>query len=228
MPDDDHIRLPGGATAYMARPTAASVRGLVLIPSMPGTTPVFEQMASRLATERAWSVCVPEIITEDRTAAFAERRLKVVGVADQTVFATLRDAAAATGDSTVSLMGFCVGGMYAMKATSLHVFDRIVAFYGMVRVPEYWQSPEQGEPLDYLRGNTDSILAIFGERDEFIPPADIDAVERIGVATARYPEAGHAFAHGEGSDHFRAADSEDAWRRALEFLDSAPGTRSAR
>lgn len=228
MPEDGHTRLPGGGSAFMAYPPDRTVRGLVVLPSMPGTTPGFEQLARRLACERRWAVCMPEIITEDRSAEFAQRRLRVVDVTDAAVFATLREAAAATGSSDVALMGFCVGGMYAMKATSLQLFDRVVAFYGMVRVPEYWQAPGQGEPLDYLRRNTENILAIFGERDEFIPTADIDAVEAMGVATARYPEAGHAFAHGEGSDHFRADDSADAWRRALDFIEPVPVTGSAR
>jgi carboxymethylenebutenolidase len=185
---------------------------------MPGTTPSFEQMAASLAAEHAWTVCVPEIITEDRSAGFAERRLAVAAIDDEAVFETLREAAAATEAKEVALIGFCVGGMYAMKATSLGLFDRVVAFYGMVRIPEYWRSVGQGEPLDYLRGNTDRILAIFGEQDEYIPIADVEAVERAGVQTARYPEAGHAFAHDPAHEHYRASDSADAWRRALDFI----------
>ncbi len=221
MSDSGYRKLPGGASAYVARPPQAPTMGLVLLPSMPGTTPVFEEMAGRLATEHGWSICVPEIITEDRSAAFAQRRLVVPDVVDDRVFSILREAAAATECSSVSLMGFCVGGMYAMKAASLELFARIVAFYGMARIPEYWRSPTQGEPLEYLRGHTERVLAIFGEQDDFIPIPDIDAVEAIGVATVRYPQAGHAFAHDPSSDHFRPDDCADAWQRALAFIEPA-------
>ncbi|NWJ73937.1 dienelactone hydrolase family protein [Pseudonocardia sp. ICBG1122] len=214
-----YTQLPGGATAWVARPQGTPTRGVVLLPSMHGTTPVFEVMATGLATDHGWSVCVPEIITEDRDAPFDRRRLIVADIDDGAVFTILREAAAETAAATVSLIGFCVGGMYAMKASSLEVFDRLVAFYGMVRVPDYWHGPGQAEPMEYLRGNTDRVLAVFGEKDPFIPIADIDTVAAAGVTTLRYPEAGHAFAHG-GGDH-RPDDAADAWRHAVAFLKHA-------
>jgi dienelactone hydrolase len=213
-----YIRLSHGALAFMARAVEDPQLGLVIIPSMPGTTPAFEELAADLAHERGWTVCLPEIVTDDPNHGFEERRSKVVGLRDEVVFEALRDAASATGAPRLALIGFCIGGMYAMKATSLPTFDRIVAFYGMPRIPPYWRSPHQGEPLDYLRGNTDRILAIFGEQDEFIPLADIEAVEQAGVPVVRYPEAGHAFAHDPDHPHHRAADAADAWRRALDFI----------
>ena len=36
----------------------------------------------------------------------------------------------------VSVVGFCMGGMQALKAAASGRFDKAVAFYGMVRVPE--------------------------------------------------------------------------------------------
>ena len=214
----EHERLPGGASAVLARPSGPPNRGIVILPSMPGTTPAFKEMAHELAADHTWAVCVPEIITEDLAAGFEQRRLAVATIGDEAVFSKVRDAAAATGARDVALIGFCVGGMYAMKASSLGIFDRIVAFYGMVRIPEYWRSPQQGEPLEYLAANADGVLAIFGEQDEFIPVADIDTLEAAGVRTVRYPAAGHAFAHDHGHDHYRAEDASDAWRRALAFI----------
>lgn len=216
MRDGEYTKLSGGASVFIAQPSEPPKMGIVILPSMWGTTPAFEAMADSLAAEHGYAISMPEIITEARD--FQERRATVATLADEAIFDTLRDAAAATGAQTVALIGFCVGGMYAMKASSLPVFDRIVAFYGMVRVPEHWQNPQQREPLDYLRQNTDRVLAIFGDRDEFIPTADMDAIEAAGVPTLRYPEAGHAFAHDPSQAHYRADDAADAWKHALSFI----------
>lgn len=223
MPVSEHVRLPRGASMFMARPDEEAAQGLVLLPSMWGTTPAFEAMACHLAAEQGWVVCVPEIVTEEPSAAFDPvafglRRQAVASLADEAVFETLRDAAAATGAERVALIGFCVGGMYALKATSLGLFDSVVAFYGMVHVPEYWQNPNQGDPLDLVRNNTDRVLAIFGEQDEFISRSEIAALEAAGVPTLRYPDAGHAFAHDPAQAHYRAADAIDAWRRVIAFI----------
>ena len=210
------MRLGGGATAYLAKPSRAPQRGIVILPSMWGTTPAFEQIAERLASDEGWAVCIPEIVVDDMD--FETRRSTVVTLVDDDIFSILKEAAAATEAPEVALIGFCIGGMYAMKATSLNLFDRVVDFYGMVHIPEYWQSPGQGEPLDYLRGNTDRILGVYGEQDEFIPVAHIDTLEDAGVPVVRYSAAGHAFAH--DGPHYRADDAEDAWRRAIAFITS--------
>ena len=56
----------------------------------------------------------------------------------------------ATGCERVGLIGFCMGGMYALKAAGLGRFARVVSFYGMIRVPRRWTSEGQGQPLKYL------------------------------------------------------------------------------
>ena len=218
------MRLPGGASALVARPSHTPAKGVVSLPSMWGTTAAFENMAEDLTTTQGWAVCIPEIITDDPAADFAARRGAVGSLVDDETFQTLREAAETTAAPNVALIGFCVGGMYAMKATAMGLFDRIVAFYGMVRIPEYWRNPGQGEPLEYLRGHTDRVLAIYGERDDFIPIADIEAVEAVGVRTVRYPDANHAFAADPDHKNYRPDDAADAWRRALEFIaETEPG-----
>ena len=54
------------------------------------------------------------------------------------------------GVTEVAILGFCMGGMYALKAAGADRFDRAVACYGMVRVPDAWQGEHLGEPLDAL------------------------------------------------------------------------------
>ena len=59
--------------------------------------------------------------------------------------------------------GFCMGGMQVLKAAATGRFDRAVAFYGMIRVPDDWVGPNTREPLD-TAADVCPTLAIFGGR----------------------------------------------------------------
>ncbi len=58
--------------------------------------------------------------------------------------------AAADNVGTVSVMGFCLGGSYALKAAATGRFERAVAFYGMVRTPEMWAGGGQRDALEVV------------------------------------------------------------------------------
>jgi carboxymethylenebutenolidase len=111
--------------------------------------------------------------------------------------------------------------MFTLKAARSDRFARLVAFYGMIRVPTQWQGPGQGEPLEHLAvGHPDRVLAIIAERDHFTPPEDVAALEALGVTVVRYPEAEHAFAHDASRPIHRPDDAADAFARAREWLTS--------
>ena len=76
-------------------------------------------------------------------------------------------------------MGFCMGGMQVFKAAASGVFERGVAFYGMVKVPEMWGGGGIREPLATAT-NVCPTLAIFGGVDHFVPPEDVDALRDAG------------------------------------------------
>ena len=61
----------------------------------------------------------------------------------------------------VGVLGFCMGGMQVLKAAATGRFDRAVAFYGMIRVPEDWVGPHTRQPLD-TAADVCPTLAIFG------------------------------------------------------------------
>ena len=114
----------------------------------------------------------------------------------------------------VGIIGFCMGGMYTLKASATDRFDRAAAFYGMARVPEQWRSPTQGEPLGALASpGRCPTLAIVGTADPWVPPADVDALEAAGVEVVRYEGADHGFVHDPARPAHRPADAADAWRR---------------
>jgi carboxymethylenebutenolidase len=115
--------------------------------------------------------------------------------------------------------GFCMGGMFTLKAAGTGRFHRAAAFYGMIRLPEHWRGAGQGEPLDALASpRRCPTLAIVGTADPWTPPDDVAALEATGVTVVRYDGAEHGFAHDPHRPAHRPDDAADAWRRALAFL----------
>jgi carboxymethylenebutenolidase len=126
------------------------------------------------------------------------------------------------GVERVSVLGFCMGGMYTLKAAATGVFTRAVAFYGMIRVPDDWRGASQRDALD-TAAHVCPTLAIFGGEDPWTPSADIEALraawrDRDDCEIVVYPDADHGFVHGIERPAHRPDDAADAWRRALEFL----------
>ena len=218
------IVLPTGTTADLVRPaTGTTTRGLVLWPDIMGLRPLFDEHATRLADEQGWVVCAAEPFPGQEQLSLEERQAAAKDLSDE---AKMADAAAAAdavatlvGDAPIGLLGFCMGGMYAMKSLALHRFDKAVSFYGMVRVPEHWQGDGMGDAIDSVRDRGDAqLLCIFGLGDPYCPEDQIDEVEAAGAEVVRYPDAGHGWAHDASRENYRDADAADAWSRALAFL----------
>lgn len=213
------ITLPSGTSAELVRPEAEPSMGLVIIPDIMGLRPLFDEHCRRLATENGWSVCAFEIFAGREHLGRDERMVAAKDNVDDRILGDAVAAAEATGCERVGLIGFCMGGMYALKATKTKRFARIVPFYGMIRVPDYWQGPGQGEPLDALaQGDPSTVLAIVGTKDAFTPPDDIAALEAAGVTVVRYEGADHAFVHDPERPVHRPADAADAWEHAIDWL----------
>ncbi|MCU0267148.1 MAG: dienelactone hydrolase family protein [Acidimicrobiales bacterium] len=212
------ITLASGTPAELARRDDAS-RGLVVLPDIGGLRPLFDDHVVRLAAETGWSVCAPEP-WPGREQLTIEERLAAVGTLDdERVLGDAVAAADATGCEAVGVLGFCMGGMYALKAAGTGRFHRAVAFYGMIRVPEQWQGPGQGQPLAALaRPQACPVLAVIGSVDPWTPSADVEALEAAGAQVVRYEGADHGFVHDPDRPAHRPGDAADAWRRALEFL----------
>ena len=190
------ITLPTGTPASLTVPDEASM-GLVIAPDLWGLRPLFDDLVERLVAEWSMAVCAVEPFPGlDLPQELEPRMAAVAELDDDDHLADLEAAADATGADRVGLIGFCMGGMYTLKAARSDRFARLVAFYGMIRVPENWRSPSQGEPLDHLAaGHPERVLAIIGERDPYTPPDDVAALEATGVTVVRYPDAEHGFAH---------------------------------
>ncbi|MCX7620268.1 MAG: dienelactone hydrolase family protein [Acidimicrobiales bacterium] len=213
------ITLASGTPAEFAAPSGEASRGLVVFPDIGGLRPLFDELCARLARENGWAVCAPEPWPA-HTDQPLEWRLEHVGdLDDKRVLADVVAAADATGCDTVGIVGFCMGGMYALKAAGTGRFHRAVSFYGMIRVPQRWASPTQGQPLEYLtRPEACPVLAIIGTADIWTPPEDVAALEAAGATVVRYEGAEHGFVHDPDRPAHRPDDAADAWQRAIAFL----------
>ncbi len=213
-----------------ARPDGMPRSGVVLHPDIGGIRPLFEDMAVRLASH-GLAVCVVEPFARALASGvdlsdLEGRMAHVAKLDDELQLGDLEAAAdylvVHDDVSEISVVGFCMGGMYALKAAATERFDRAVAFYGMVTVPEDWRSSTLAEPLA-TAASLCPTLAIFGDADPWTPTEDIDALRaawagRPDCEVVVYPGAEHGFVHDPERPAHRADDAADAWARTLAFL----------
>lgn len=214
--------------AIHARPLGMPTRGIALHPDIMGLRPLFDDLCYRLATH-GFAVCAPEPFArlDGREELDAPARMGHVAELDDAVqmgdLERAADYLVVEDDvADVAVMGFCMGGMYALKSAATGRFDRAVDFYGMIRVPEGWQGPRLAEPLDTAR-DACATLAVFGTADPFTPAADIEALRaawagRTDCEIVVYDGAEHGFVHDPERPAHRGDDAADAWSRVLAFL----------
>jgi carboxymethylenebutenolidase len=217
------IELPSGTAAELVRPEGPPRRGVVIAPDIMGLRPLFDDHCARLSRENGWAVVAVEPFPGREDTPLDERLTMVGELDDDRQLGDLVAAADELDVRPVAVLGFCMGGMYALKAAGTGRFDRCVSFYGMIKVPERWHGAGHREPLDAVsKAGASAVLALVGTADVWTPPADIDALEAAGAEVVRYEGAEHGFAHDRGRPAHRPDDAADAWRRAVAFL-SAPG-----
>jgi len=212
------VELPSGTPAEVV--AGSGERGIVICPDIGGMRPLFDDLAVQLASDNGWTVCVVEPFPDHPDSSVEDRVGGLAGqITDERLLGDMVAAADLTEAPVVAAMGFCMGGMYALKAAGTGRFDRAAAFYGMIHTPEAWRGEGQDEPLDALRrrGATE-VMAIIGERDAWTPPEHVAELEEAGVVVVRYPEAEHGFVHDASRPAHRSADAADAWRRVTAFL----------
>lgn len=184
--------------------------GIVVVMEGDGMKPQLLRVCERLAAE-GYAVAAPDLYWRFGGSnpeaggnpygqlAHADGRADIVEVVSR-----LRGLGAAT----VGITGFCMGGGYAYLAAVSGVdVDAAVSFYG-------------GGIAQHLNDPYCPLLCFFGGQDEWIPRADIAAVEaRHPGQVVVYEEAGHGFMR-DGSDSYDEAAAADAWARLLEFFGS--------
>jgi carboxymethylenebutenolidase len=218
--------LANGTPVEVARPESdRPSRGLVVIPDIGGLRPLFDDLVATLAAENSWAVAAVEPFPGREGMTLEERMSAMAALGDDRQLADILAAADLLGVEPVGVIGFCMGGMYTMKAASTGRFDRAGAFYGMIRVPDAWHGPGQRDAVEMLRdaGTAERVLAIIGTADPYTPAADVDALEAAGATITRYEGAEHGFVHDASRPAHRPDDAADAWRRVVDWLSVGTG-----
>ncbi len=212
--------LPSGTPVELVQPADAR-RGVVVAADIHGLRPLFDDLAAHLADEHAWSVAVVEPFPGRESLTPEERHTAMADMVDARQVGDLVAAAELVGCEPVGVIGFCMGGMYAMKAAATDRFDKAAAFYGMIRLPEAWRGPGQAEALEVLAAMPAAAartLEIVGTADDFTPPADVEALEATGATVVRYEGAEHGFVHDPDRPAHRPEYAADAWDRVVAWL----------
>ena len=121
--------LPSGRAVELATPSdgRAPTRGLVLLPDIMDLRPLFDEHSQRLADEQGWAVANVELWHGLQDLTLEDRLQSVGRLDDAALLADLVAAADRLGVEPVGVAGFCMGGMYAMKAAGTGRFHRAVA-----------------------------------------------------------------------------------------------------
>jgi carboxymethylenebutenolidase len=221
------------AFGHWAAPERGPSPGVVLIPDVWGVSDLYRRLAARLADAGFAVLVVDQYRYTGREGLTPTTAMPFIAqLTDSFVLRAVQEAIealAASGDVArrkVGVIGFCMGGQYALLAACLcRGLSACAPFYGMVRYEaglDPAKKPRQ--PLDALATLTCPVLGLYGAEDALIPLADVEALKtrlaqsQHASAVHVYPGAGHAFLNDTRADAYRPEAAADAWSKLVPFL----------
>lgn len=226
---------------YFSYPEAGPVPGVVLLHDVWGASDHFKDLAARLSGE-GFGVLALDLYRRESEVSIDNPGAWMRALSDPAVESDIEQAVAflkeqpATLGQKVGVVGFCMGGMYALLAgCGGQGVAASVVYYGLLSHEHGILHAEEGldparkprQPLDAVRDLRCPLLALFGEEDEFVPLADIrelkSRLSNCGSETevVVYPAAGHAFMNETREEAFRPDVARDAWARMVAFFQRA-------
>jgi carboxymethylenebutenolidase len=209
----------GTARGYLSTPETGRGPGLVVIQEWWGLVPHIKDVADRFA--RAGFVALaPDLYHGETTRSPDEAGKLMMALDIDRAERDLRGAVSYLLDreevegTSVGTIGFCMGGALSLFAASKN--ERVgacVVFYGI--------HPKVQPDFERLRA---PVLGLFAERDSFVPPDAVRALEATlrehgkQAETHIYPGTDHAFFNDTRPEVYDRAAAEDAWRRTIDFL----------
>ena len=205
----------GATTAYVARPHEDVSAGVILVQEYWGINDHIRDLAGRFAEEGY--LCVAPDLYRGRVAADKEEAsamMQALSLEDglETIRKALEAATATYHVDRFAIIGFCMGGTFALRAAcEMPELKAAAPFYGDI--------PEE-DVLKRLRMPT---LFIAGKRDAWINPAKVNQLKAIAernnlpVETVSY-DADHAFFNDTRPQVYDAEAAKDAWQRVLKHF----------
>lgn len=213
-------------------PVGAPRGGVVVLQEAFGVTAHIEDIGRRLADE-GWLSVVPHLFHRTGSPVFSyevDHAEIMPHAAAMSVESVLEDVDAAIAeirshglpDSSIGVVGFCMGGTAALLAAAKRHLPAAVTFYGTGILDGAFGGPALTELVQEVEG---AWLGLYGGSDEYIPTQEVDALGQAAAAAPghaelhRYPDAGHGF-NCDARASFHAEAAADAWKRTLAFLDA--------
>jgi carboxymethylenebutenolidase len=222
---------------FLAHPESGSHPGVVLLPDVWGLAAHPRDLARRLARE-GFGVLALDLYRRESEVRIENPAAWIRDLSDPQVLDDVQQAVdllageGPTAGRPVGVVGFCMGGMYALLAAcACRGLSAAVPFYGMLAYERGFLGGEAldpakkpRQPLDAVADLTCPLLAFFGADDEYVPVSDVEILEQRLSASPQpsevvvYPGAGHAFLNDTRPDAFRPAIAKQAWERMLAFF----------
>lgn len=219
---------------HLALPAAGPSPGVVLIPDVWGVSELYDRLAGRLA-EQGFAVLQIDPYRKTGRGDFSDPAGAMAFIrelSDPLVLETVQeglDALAihpAVAGRKVGVIGFCMGGMYALHAAcSCTGLSAAAPFYGMIRnEPGLDPAHKPRAALEGIPELSCPLLGLYGEEDAIIPVRDVGDLKKALAAAPHpgeihlYPGAGHAFMNDTRPDAYRPEAAEDAWAKLIPFL----------
>lgn len=234
LADIDLPSAPGGSeglTGVLAVPDGRGPwPGVVLVHEAYGVNEVMRRQVAHVAS-LGYLALMPDLYSQGGARRCLAATFRALRSGEGRAFVDIESARsllAARDDSTgkVGVLGFCMGGGFALLAASGHGFDASSSNYGVL--------PKDLD--DDLRGAC-PIVGSYGGRDGSLRGATAkleDSLTRLGVVhdLKEYPAAGHSFLNDEESGPAAVrlltkrilhagpepASAADAWRRIDAFF----------
>ena len=212
-------RIPSSMANFQAIPqTSGQHPGLIVIQEFWGVNDHIKDVTQRIASEGFVALAVDlyngSIARDPQEARQMLQSLDQdasVGKLNAGIDALKANPQVAIGK--IGVIGFCMGGLYALLLASQNKDVRAVAsFYG--RIP----------PNETLERITAPTLCIYAGKDDHIPVSepnragDVLRKKDVPVEVKIYEDAHHAFMNDTREEVYKADDAKDAWNRAIEFF----------
>ena len=225
---------------YLAHPASGAHPGVVILHDVWGLSEHYRDLARRLAAE-GFSVLATNLYRSHPDAKITDPGRWIRGLADPQLIGDMQSAVdflaahASVGRRRVGIVGFCMGGTYAIHAAAgCRGLSAAVAFYGMLSHEHGLLAPSPGETLDPLRKPRSPLeaardvrcplLGCFGADDPYVPADDVARLDQQLDVSGQphevivYPGAGHAFVNDTRPEMYRPEAARDAWSRMLAWF----------